>query len=356
MPALFEKTEFKGLTLGNRLVRSATHEGMADGNGCPTPALFRLFDGLAKGGIGLITTGFAYVRQDGKPAHGANGIDKDEVVPRYRDLVKSAHDNGVSIVMQIAHAGRQTTPDIIGTQPIAPSRVKDKAYLVTPQPMSEGDIEAVIDAFGQAARRVRESGFDAVQLHGAHGYLISQFLCPHTNRRTDKWGGSLENRMRFVRGIYAACRKEVGEHFPILIKMNACDAMKNGLKLDEGVAMAQTMAEMGFDGIEVSCGIGEDGMSALRGDMPFDVIVTELETYRNKGRFFKFIVRRYGSKLAKAIPFTEGYNVEAARRIKERVRVPIFLVGGMISHSTIKDVVERGHADYVSLCRGERQT
>ena len=351
MSALFEKTEVKGLTLRNRLVRSATHEGMADGNGCPTPSLFKLYDDLAKGGIGLIITGVAHVTQNGKVANGANGIDKDEVVPKYRELVKSAHDNGVSIAMQIGHAGRQTTPDIIATQPIAPSPVKDKIFLVTPKEMSEGDIEEMIDAFGQAARRARESGFDAVQLHGAHGYLINQFLCPHTNRRKDKWGGSVANRMRFVHEIYKTCRKQLGEDFPILIKMNAYDKMKNGLKLEEGVAMAKEMADMGFDGIEVSCGIGEDGMSTFRGEIPLDVILTEFENYRKKGWLFKFILRRYGSKLVKTTPFTEAYNLEASRLIKKKVSVPVFLVGGMITPRAMNEVIERGDADYVSLCR-----
>ena len=150
---------------------------------------------------------------------------------------------------------------MIKMQPIAPSAVKDKAMFVNPREMTERDIERIIEAFGEASRRVKESNFDAVQLHGAHGYLINEFLCPHTNRRKDKWGGSIENRMRFVKEIYNLCRKKVGSDYPILIKISAYDNMKNGLKKEEGVIMAEMMADLGFDGIEISCGIGEDGGS-----------------------------------------------------------------------------------------------
>jgi len=217
--------------------------------------------------------------------------------------------------------------------------------------MTEADIERIIEAFAQAALRVKESGFDALQIHGAHGYLISQFLCPHTNRRQDKWGGSIENRMRFVTEIYERVRKSVGDDYPILIKISAYDNMKNGLKPEESIVMAKEMAEMGFDGIEVSCGIGEDGGSTLRGDIPFDVILDEWDMYKNKGFLFRFIMRKFGSKLMKPIPFTQGYNRESAKAIKKKVNVPIFVVGGMIDPAFMEETIQSGKADYISLCR-----
>jgi 2,4-dienoyl-CoA reductase-like NADH-dependent reductase (Old Yellow Enzyme family) len=131
------------------------------------------------------------------------------------------HENGSEIAMQIVHCGRQTTKEMIKTEPLAPSAVKDNAFLAKPREMTEQDIERIIEAFGEASRRVKESNFDAVQLHGAHGYLINEFLCPHTNRRKDKWGGSIENRMRFVKEIYNLCREKVGDDYPILIKISA---------------------------------------------------------------------------------------------------------------------------------------
>jgi 2,4-dienoyl-CoA reductase-like NADH-dependent reductase (Old Yellow Enzyme family) len=350
MSVLFEKTEFKGVELKNRLVRSATHEGMADQNGFPTEKLFKLYERLAQGGVGLIITGYCYVSRDGK-SHAMMGIDRDEHIPKYRELVSHVHKNGAKIAMQINHCGRQTTKEMTETQTIAPSAVKDNMFLDKPRAMTEEDIETVIKNFGLASKRVRASDFDAVQLHGAHGYLINQFLCPHTNRRKDKWGGSIENRMRIVKRIYNACREQVGEDYPIFIKINAYDNMKHGLKLKEGIIMAEMMADMGFDGIEVSCGISEDGGSTLRGDIPIDVLLDEFPSYKKSNPVFKFILRHFGEKLVKPLPFSQSFNREAARRIKSKVSIPIFLVGGMIDPSAMEDAIEKGDADYISLSR-----
>lgn len=350
MSVLFEKTEIKGMELKNRLVRSATYEGMADENGFPTENLFELYKRLAQGGVGLIITGLSFVSRDGK-IDAMNGIDSDEHIPKYKELVNLVHENDSKIAMQIAHCGRQTSADMIKTQPLAPSAVKDNAFLAKPREMTEQDIERIIEAFGQASRRVKESNFDAVQLHGAHGYLINEFLCPHTNRRKDKWGGSIENRMRFVEKIYNLCREKVGDDFPILIKISVYDNMKKGLKKEEGVIMAEMMADMGFDGIEVSCGIAEDGNSSVRGDMPIDAILETLPMYKNKNALFHFVMRHFGEKLIKRVPFTQAYSRDNAKEIKSKINIPVFLVGGMIDPKVIEDVVEKGDADYISLSR-----
>ena len=256
--------------------------------------------------------------------------------------------------MQIAHGGRQTTRAATGTQPIAPSAVKDGSNFVTPREMTEDDIERTIEAFAQAARRVKESGFDAVQLHGGHGYLVNEFLNPYTNRRTDRWGGSLENRMRFVSEIYSRSRKLVGDDFPILIKISAYDHMikkgKRGIEIDEAVRTAEMLAAMGIDGIEVSCGIAEDGMSTLRGRLPLDVLIEDLGMFR-KSALMRFVMRRFGDRIMKTQPFTEDYNRSAARLIKEKVTVPVFAVGGIIRPSVMEDIIASGDADYISLSR-----
>lgn len=322
MSILFEKTRIKEMVLKNRLVRSATHEGMADGDGLPTDALFKLYDRLAKGGVGLIVTGYAYVARDGiTPFIGMLGIDRDEQIPKYRELVDLVHQYDTPIAMQIAHSGRKTSEAVTGTTPIAPSPVENTATGVIPREMTEEDIERVIEAFAHSSRRAKESGFDAVQIHSAHGYLINQFICPYTNRRKDKWGGSLENRMRFVREIYERCRQQVGDDYPILIKYSAWDKMENGLKPEEGAAMGEMMAEIGFDGIEVSCGIGGDGGCTFLGNAP------------------------PGSKPDQA------YNREIAKIIKNKVKVPVFVVGGITDPAIMVDIIQCGDADYVSLCR-----
>jgi 2,4-dienoyl-CoA reductase-like NADH-dependent reductase (Old Yellow Enzyme family) len=357
MATLFEKTKIKSMELKNRLVRSATVEWMGDDKGYPTQDQFRLYERLAKGGVGLIITGMTYVSQDGKTFRaGATGIDTDEAVGPWRELTRHVHGlgTGVRLAVQIAHGGRQTTRSAAGTQPMAPSAVKDRSNFVTPRPMTEDDIERTVEAFAQAARRVKEAGFDAVQIHGAHGYLVNQFLNPHTNRRKDRWGGSVENRMRFVGEIYARSRKLVGDDFPILIKISAYDRMvkwgKKGISLDEGVVMAEHLSAMGIDGIEVSCGIAEDGISSLRGELPVDVIIDDLGMFRNNA-LMRLVMRRFGRRIMKVEPFTEDYNRDAARRIKRRVTCPVFVVGGIIRPETMEDIVRSGDADYVSLCR-----
>lgn len=349
---LFEPIRIQNLHLKNRLVRSATHEGLADRQGFPTEKLFKLYGRLARGGVGLIITGFAYVAEDGIGyMPGMNGIHTDAHIAAYRKLVAHVHEGGARIAMQIAHAGRQTTPAAIGAQPMAPSPVKDTSTFVRPRAMSEDDIEQVIEAFAQGARRVQQSGFDAVQLHAAHGYLLSSFLCPHTNRRTDRWGGSVDNRMRIIRSVYRRCRELVGAGYPILIKISATDTMKAGLTLEDSLAMARMMDEMGFDGIEVSCGIGEDGGSTIRGDLPVDVVLDHWEMYRRKNWLFKFIMRRWGKKLNPPVPFTENYNLASARAIKQVVQAPVFAVGGFVRPEAMEAAIRNGDVDGIALCR-----
>lgn len=349
---LFKPLRLNGLQLKNRLIRSATHEGMADADGFPTEKLFRLYGRLARGGVGLIISGYAYVAWDGVSfMRGMNGIQTDEHIPAYRNLTAHVHTAGAAIAMQIAHAGRQTTEAVIGTCPMAPSAVKDASIFVKPRGMSEADIERVIEDFGQAARRVKAGGFDAVQLHAAHGYLLSSFLCPHTNRRTDRWGGSVDNRMRIIRRIYRRCRELVGDGYPILIKISATDAMKKGLRLDDSLKMARIMDETGFDGIEVSCGIGEDGGSTIRGDLPVDVVLDHWGMYRAKNPVFKFVMRRWGNRLKPPVPFSENYNLASARAIKQAVKAPVWAVGGFVRPAAMEEALRNGAVDGIALCR-----
>jgi len=333
-------------------MRSATYEGMADDNGFPNEKLFKLYGRLARGGVGLIITGFTYVAEDGVGfVPGMNGIHTDTHIDAYRRLVAHVHEGGACIAMQIAHAGRQTTEAVIGTRPMAPSTVKDTSIFVKPRAMTEIDIERVIEDFAQAARRVQQSGFDAVQIHAAHGYLLSSFLCPHTNRRSDRWGGSVANRMRIIRRVYRRCRELVGEDYPILVKFSATDAMKKGLTLEEGLEMARMMDALGFDGIEVSCGIGEDGGSTIRGDLPVDVVLDHWEMYRKKNPLFKFVMRHWGKMLKPPIPFKENYNLASARAIKQAVKTPVFAVGGFVSPAAMEAAIRDGDADGIALCR-----
>jgi 2,4-dienoyl-CoA reductase-like NADH-dependent reductase (Old Yellow Enzyme family) len=291
-----------------------------------------------------------YVSDDGKyDKRKALGIHTDDLIPAYRSITKRVHDLGGAIATQIAHCGRQTTPAAIGTRPIAPSAITDRSNFVTPRAMTSDDIRRVIDDFAAAAGRAKEAGFDAVQIHGAHGYLVSSFLCPHTNRRTDQWGGSLENRMRFVSEVVKKCRSAVGDDYPLLIKISATDGMKRGLPLTEGVEAAKMLDALGIDGIEVSCGIAEDSMTTLRGSLPVDAMLDDLGMFRGRP-LLRFFTRTFGERLF-TTPFTEDFNLDAARAIKEAVTAPVFTVGGVSRPKRMEEIVREGWADYISLCR-----
>lgn len=322
MSVVFEKTTINGMELPNRLVRSATHEGMADENGFPGSSMFKLYERLAKGGVGLLNTGYAYVAKDGLcPFHRQTAMDRDELIPRWRELVDLVHQYETKIAAQIAHSGRQTFEAVTGTQPIAPSAVHDSVCDVMPREMTEDDIERVIENFAQATRRVKEAGFDAVQFHGAHGYLLNNFMCPHTNRRTDKWGGSTENRVRILGQIIDRCRRLVGNDFPIMIKYSGWDKMENGISPEEGVRIGQKLAEMGYDAIEVSAGLVEDNGSTFFGKAPF------------------------GTRPEQA------FNRHVAKALKSSIDKPVMLCGGITDPTVIEDVIQSGDADYITMCR-----
>jgi 2,4-dienoyl-CoA reductase-like NADH-dependent reductase (Old Yellow Enzyme family) len=267
-------------------------------------------------------TGYAYVSKDGiSPFFRQAAIDRDELVDKYRDLVDHVHDNGAKIAMQIVHCGRETVEPAIGTQPIAPSAVFNNAYEVMPREMTEEDIERIIGDFAQGARRVKEAGFDAVQIHSAHGYLLSSFISPYTNRRTDQWGGNTENRLRIVQEVYNRCRRQVGDDYPLLVKYSSYDLMENGLSPEEGITVGRMLADMGFDSIEISAGIFEDGGSTLFGNTPPP----------NRP--------------------AQAYHRHQAKALKSKIDVPIMLVGGNSDPAVMKEIVESGDADYITMCR-----
>ncbi len=349
MPNLFETTNIKSMKLKNRLVRSATVERMSDKDGYPLPELSNLYEKLAKGGVGLVITGYATVSRDVQTPYYAR-IDEDKLIPEFKKITDKVHEHNCSIAMQINHPGRQTTKTATGNEPIAPSAVKCKFPTSMPREMTENDIEMVINDFISAAYRVKEAGFDAVQIQASHGMLINQFLSPYTNRRKDQWGGSIENRIRFLKEIYLGCRKKLGDNYPILVKLNAYDNMKKGLKLEEGIEIAQMVSDMGFDGMEISCGIFEDFLSPLRDNFPVDILINDFHLF-DKKPVLRFIMSHFGRQLMKVPDFTIGFNREAAGLIKQKVEVPVFTVGGMHDPKEMIDTIEKEDADYISLSR-----
>jgi 2,4-dienoyl-CoA reductase-like NADH-dependent reductase (Old Yellow Enzyme family) len=236
MSLLFEKTCLNSLTLDNRFVRSATWAGMADDGGGVTPKLLKLIGDLADGGVGLITTGHAYVHPNGIHSHGQLGIDRDLLIPGLKEMTRLVHEKKGAIVVQLGYGGSY----------LSQSRVAK---------MSTRELRGIIAAFALAAGRARHAGFDGVQILAAHGFLLSQFLCPRYNPRRDRYGGSLENRARMLLEVVGAVREEVGSEFPVLVKINTSDAIENGMTLQESLKVAAMLQDARIDGIELSAGL-----------------------------------------------------------------------------------------------------
>ncbi len=345
MSELFQPGNIGSMKLKNRLVRSATAECLASDDCRLTDKYLRAYTQLAKGGVGLIITGNYYVNGMGRSLPRLFVMDNDDIIEDMRKVADVVHEHDAKIVAQINHGGRQCDPKVIGANPIGPSAVRDMITLVKPTPMSEAEIEQTIDAFGAAARRVKDAGYDGVQIHGAHGYLVNQFLSGHTNRRTDKWGGPLENRMRFLIEVYRAMRSAVGPDFPVLIKINSEDFMKKGVTLDECVETCKKLDELGIDAIEVSGGILEKGLIYVKGDVPMDLL--------KKGRNFveRGIMRLMEKSMRADAAYEDAYFLANADAVKQAVKTPITTGGGMRTRSVMEEAIRSGKTDFVSICR-----
>ncbi len=319
---LFEPTKIKNMNLRNRFVRSATYEGCAD-DGYVTDKQLNLYASLSEGEVGLIITGITCVHDSGKLSRFQNSLAGDEFIDGFKRLTSVAHQRGAKIAVQLFHAGREARfPKSSERVPIAPSFLEADPYFEGKyRTMTEEEIWEVVCAFGDGAERAREAGFDAVQVHGAHAYLLSQFLSPYSNRRHDKWGGSLGNRLRLHREIYRSIRQKVGEDYPVLIKVGVQDGFPDGLEFSEGKLVAQHLAEFGFDALEVSQG--------LRG-LSFEE--TEFKTKINN-------LDR------------EAYYRRWCAEIRKKVDVPVMLVGGLRTFELMEKIVEDEEADFISLSR-----
>lgn len=316
MDLLFTPQKIGSLQIPNRLVRSATAERMADADGRPDQRQFALYRQLARGGVGLLITGHMYIHPGGKAHPEMVGVHDDAMLPDLAKLAEAVHTEGGLVAAQINHGGMKANGENVDDA-IAPSALENEAYLSRPvRALTVDEIEMLIEAFAQAARRVKQAGFDAVQLHSAHGYLGSQFLSPLTNRRTDEWGGALENRMRFLRKTAAAVREQVGPDYPVFIKLGMEDGYEGGLTLDESVQVAAELAGMGIDAMELSGGV--DFNSARKG------------------------VRK---------PAEEAYLLRFAQAARQVSDLPILLVGGMRSRGVMEQVLSAGQAEFISMCR-----
>jgi 2,4-dienoyl-CoA reductase-like NADH-dependent reductase (Old Yellow Enzyme family) len=316
---LFQSAKIGTLELPNRMIRSATWEGLAAADGGCTDELVRLMGELAEGGVGLIISSHAYVRPEGFAVRGQLGIDRDECIPGLARMTEAVHGKGGRIVLQLAHGGVLAGTQLTGQPALAPS-LEGGPEKTRRREMTEADIGDTIRAYGEAALRARKAGFDGVQIHAAHGYLLNQFLSPWFNRRSDRWGGTIENRARIIVEILASVRSAAGGECPVLVKMNSEDFTEGGLTREDSLRAAVLIASAGADAIELS------GGTLLSG---------KLSPSRSKIDSVD----------------QEAYFRDAARAFKAKLNIPLALVGGIRSFEVAEALVKEGIADFVSMSR-----
>lgn len=322
---LFEPSSINGIHLKNRFVRSATAEGLTTFDGHPTPELKKIYCKLAEGEVGLIITSGAYIEEwkyypQTLGMMSPFAIYEDRHIKTWQEITRAVHDRGSKIAMQIGHLGRQDISELRGSEPMAPSAVPIKGSGIVPREMNKNDIKEIVDKFAQACCRVKEAGFDAVQFHGAHGNLINNFMSSFTNIRTDDYGGTVENRARFMVDIIERTRQLVGPDYPLMIKMNFNDFVDGGLEKDEALNISEIITRAGIDCIEVSGGTLSESK---------DHIAVKGITKKEQEAYF----RKY------------------SKALKEHVSIPVILVGGHRSPDVMARVLEDGDADFISMSR-----
>ncbi len=336
---VFTPARIAKLEIPNRLVRSATYESRATEEGFVTDDLIQFYETLAQGGIGLTITGMSYVRADGNQLTKMIGSYSDKYLDGLTRLAGAYHDkanelaNNSKILLQIGHCGSQAAMSGYQGELISSSMRKDLVLKRAVKSATPEDIYNLAESFGEAAKRAKTAGFDGIQFHGAHGYLITQFYSPFMNKRTDEYGGSPENRAKFVLELIGQCRKRVGNDYPITMKMNGADYVPGGLEVEEAAYLAAIFAEAGLDALEISSYIWDSLMHIKYKAMP-----PEAQTkLRQRG--------------------LEAYNIELAAKIKNavtektQVTIPIILIGGLYRFETIKKILHEENIDFCALSR-----
>ena len=327
----FEASSIGSIRLKNRIIRSSVTMNGCDAQGRPTPDLLSHYRDIAAGGAGAVITG---MRDTGMMID--HFLYQDQYFNDYKKVPDTIHGYNVPVIQQLSHHGGYTS--LTGKNNFSVNKMSDSA------------IEDIIDGFVMAVEITKKLGFDGVQLHGAHGYALSQFLSPAVNKRSDKWGGSTENRFRIIREIYKRSSLKTG-NFPVMIKINAYDNQRGGMRIEEAVRTAKLLEETGFAAIEVSCGTIGDGFSTIRvPEIPNEALL-EFSEYGDIPSFIKPLFPFITSIVVNRFEPLYNYNVCAANEISENVKIPVIVVGGIRKIEEINPILNSGAADYVSMGR-----
>ena len=333
---LFTPVTLGPLTLRNRSIRSAAFESMCPGN-VPSPQLLDYHRSVAAGGVGMTTVAYAAVTRSGLSFDRQLWM-SPEIVPGLRELTDAVHVEGAAASIQLGHCGNMSHKSICGCLPVGASSGFNLYSPTFVRGLRADELPEMAKAYGKSVGLAREAGFDAVEIHAGHGYLISQFLSPSTNHRKDEFGGTLANRMRFMEMVMEEVMKAAGNDMAVLVKMNMRDGFRGGMELDESLQVAKKLQELGAHALVLSGGfVSKAPMYVMRGEMPIRTM-----TYYMTCWWLKYGVRLVGKYMIPSVPFREAYFLEDALKFREALDIPLVYVGGLVSRQKIEEVLSHG--------------
>lgn len=333
---LFTPVTLGPLTLRNRSIRSAAFESMCPGN-VPSPQLLDYHRSVAAGGVGMTTVAYAAVTRSGLSFDRQLWM-RPEIVPGLRELTDAVHAEGAAVSIQLGHCGNMSHKSICGCLPVGASSGFNLYSPTFVRGLRADELPEMAKAYGRSVCLAREAGFDAVEIHAGHGYLISQFLSPSTNHRKDEFGGTLANRMRFMEMVMEEVMKAAGNDMAVLVKMNMRDGFRGGMELDESLQVARKLQELGAHALVLSGGfVSKAPMYVMRGEMPIRTMTHYMTCW-----WLKYGVRLVGKYMIPSVPFHEAYFLEDALKFREALDIPLVYVGGLVSRQKIEEVLNHG--------------
>ena len=342
---LFTPASIGLLTLRNRTIRSAAFESMCLGN-APSEQLLNYHRSVAAGGVGMTTVAYAAVTRSGLSFDRQLWMRK-EIIPGLRKVTDAIHQEGAAASIQLGHCGNMSHKKICGETPVGACSGFNLYSPTFVRGLQKDELHQLAKAYGNAVRLSKEAGFDAVEIHAGHGYLISQFLSPYTNHRKDEYGGTLENRMRFMNEVMEEVTRAAGNDTAILVKMNMRDGFKGGMEIDESLTVAQQLVKDGAQALVLSGGfVSKAPMYVMRGAMPIKTLTHYMESW-----WLKWGVRLAGHLMIPTVPFKEAYFLEDALQFRKHIKeIPLVYVGGLVSRKKIDEVLDSGF-DFVQMGR-----
>ncbi|MBP1687643.1 MAG: NADH:flavin oxidoreductase/NADH oxidase [Deltaproteobacteria bacterium] len=337
------------LELRNRVIKAGTYEGMCP-RGLPSDALIRHHRDLAAGGVGMTTVAYCAVSPNGRTFEDQM-VMSPKLVPRLKVLTDAVHAEGAAVSLQLGHCGAfSRNAELPGRRSLGPSAQFNEygfmSGIMFSKAMTEHDIADIVDDFGTAAAGAVRAGFDAVELHMGHGYLLSQFISPAINQRQDRWGGSLDNRMRLPLTVVERVREAVGPKFPIVAKTNLRDGFKGGLEVRESIGVALRLEAAGVNALELIGGFtSKTPMYLLRGERPLKEMIAVEKSWAQK-----LVLAVLGRAVIKEYPFKEMFFLKHARKIRKAVRMPLVLLGGIVSLQNLETAMQEGF-EFVAMGR-----